>query len=217
MRFGQGVDVRADGDVAQCAADGDGEADGGGGADGVAYRYVAPDEEGHDDGAAADGDQAAEPAGERAGERHACQAGQLARSVRTLVDQDLCRGEIDEQREEDAQSACGNMRGKQGAQCGAEQDAGRDMAHDLPVHRAVLVVFAHAGHGREYDGRHGGAEREMHRVFGGEVLRIEHQQQHGHQHQSAADAEQSGQKSGNRAGNQIGRDTIPSVLAPVSS
>ena len=38
--------------------------------------------------------------------------------------------------------------GDQCAERSAEQDAGRDVAHDLPVHRAVLVMFAQAGDAR---------------------------------------------------------------------
>jgi hypothetical protein len=59
--------------------------------------------------------------------------------------------------------------------CGTKQDAGRDMAHDLPVHRAQLVMFAHAGERSEYDGRHRGAECKVHDVFRREMLGIEHQ------------------------------------------
>ena len=95
--------VHAGEDVADGAADSNGEANGGGGADGVAYRDVAPEEEGDGDSAAADGDQCAQPSGECAGERHACDAGQLARGVRLHVEQYLRCREQDEQREEDGQ------------------------------------------------------------------------------------------------------------------
>ena len=82
------------------AADRDREADSGGSANRVSERYIAPDQEGNDDSAAAYGDQRAQPAGKYASQCNPDRAGQLARSFRTYVKQHLCSREINKQCEE---------------------------------------------------------------------------------------------------------------------
>ncbi len=211
------MDAHAGDHITDRAADRDRKADGGGGADRISERYIAPEQEGNHHRSAADGYQAAQPAGEYAGQRHAGHAGQLARSMRARVKQDLCGREIHEQREEYSHKVRREAGGKHCTYAGAEQDAGSDVAHHAPVHRAVLMMFAHAGKRGEQDVCHRGAQRKMQQMLSGKVLRIEQEQQHRHQHQPAADAEQPGQESHDCAERQVGSHPFHVNRAPVFS
>src|SRR6185369_15895746 len=86
----------------------------------------------------------------------------------------------------------------------AGDDSGRHGAHDLPVHRMMEMMRAHAGERRKYDRRHRGGEREVHHVLGGESLGRENEYQHRHHHHAAADAEQPSEKTHRHTNSEIG-------------
>jgi hypothetical protein len=87
---------------------------------------------------------------------------------------------------------------------GAEHQSRRHRLDDLPAHRAVAVVGAHAGDRGDDDGGHRGAERQVHGVLGRKALRREQHEQQRHDGQPAADAEQAGDEAGEAAEQRIG-------------
>jgi hypothetical protein len=85
----------------------------------------------------------------------------------------------------------------------AREDARRHRPNDLPVHRAVLLVSAHAGKRGEENHRHRGAERHANHMLGGQRLRAEGPDQKRHGDRASADAEKPGEEADHHTDAQI--------------
>ena len=133
------------------------------------------------------------------------------------AEQDLGRAGVHDHREGQRERALRHPARERRGQQRADHHRRPHAAHQRPVDAAEAMVRAHAGAGGEHDRRHAGAEREVHRVVRGELLRREHRREHRHQRHAAADAEQPGEKTDEGAGREVGehpgRDHRPSIAA----
>ena len=98
------------------------------------------------------------------------------------------------------------MGGHQTAHKGPQQDAGRDVAEDVPVDGAALVVGPAAGDGRDHDAGQRGAQGQLLHILGRDALAGEDRHQHGHDDDPAAHAQQAGKHTGHGAAAQIDKD-----------
>jgi len=83
----------------------------------------------------------------------------------------------------------------------AQHDARCQPPHDIPAHRAALVVSADAGNRGEHDGGHGGGNRHLDGEIRCHLLVTQDVGHERHQQHATADAQQTCEKTGAQAKN----------------
>lgn len=201
-------------DVAKRAGHGNGKANGRGCAHGGMHGHVAISHEGHGKGTAANAHKAGNHADHAAGGRCPHGARHAAAGLWLVFGNHFCGNGKEEADEKDFQEHGGQMGGDEAAKKGAQQYARRNVAENVPAHRAAPVVGKRAGNGGEHDGGQGSAQGQLLHILRRHALGWENRHQHGHDHRSPAHAEQTGKHSNHRAAAKIDDDRKQHGISP---
>jgi hypothetical protein len=126
--------------------------------------------------------------------RTARPAGQLPVRLGLEIEHHLQRGVINNHNENCRHRSGRHLPGDQRTAKSTQDQPRRQMADDIPTHRAVGMMGAHARQRSKDNGRHRGTERQMHDMLRRKVLRCEDHEHEGHQRQTATHPEQTGDK-----------------------